>query len=100
MAELEQHGDRGGPCQAMEVYAAETSLGIQALSLPGIGNRLLPSEPSFQFQAEKVLGQSPQIGVLSQGVIHMILCIYLQLHCKGGVPVPSCSWGVEAIMYF
>lgn len=37
--------------------------GGQALSLPGIGNRLLPSEPSFQFQAEKVLGQSlPRLG--------------------------------------
>lgn len=29
----------------------------------------------------------------------MILCIYFQLYCNGGVPVPSCSWGVEAIMY-
>lgn len=63
MAELEQHGDRDGPCQAVGMYTAETALGVQALSLPGIGNRLLPSEPSFQFQAEKVLGQSlPRLG--------------------------------------
>lgn len=57
-----------------------------------------PQSPHSSSKLRRLWGQAPQIGVISRGVIRD--STYLQLYRQGGVPVPDCSWGVEAIMYF
>lgn len=60
MARLEQH-KAGVPMPSSG--SVQDRAGVGALSLPGIRNQPLHPEPSFQFQAEKVLGQRlPRLG--------------------------------------